>query len=165
MQRIILGLFLIIACALPGSARERSSAARSLVGMWEIVEYSQTEQDSGVVRFANDRPSGHLVYTKNGRMVAWVTRNNRPAADLVPSDEVRVAWQKAIIAGYSGRYTLKPGIVTHHVESAWNPAWVGTDQVRRYELNGDRLVIHTMPYRTSFDGKMIVSRLVFRRVA
>ena len=31
--------------------------------------------------------------------------------------------------------------------------------------HGDRLTIHTIPYRTSFDGKMIVSRLVFRKVA
>lgn len=165
MQRLSLALLLAGTCALPGSAEVRTPAPPSLVGMWEIVEYSQTEQDSGIVRFANDRPSGHLVYTANGRMVAWVTRNDRPASELVPSDAVRVAWQKAIIAGYSGRYTLKPGTVTHHVELAWNPAWVGTDQVRRYQLDGDRLTIHTIPYRTSFDGKMIVSRLVFRRVA
>jgi hypothetical protein len=157
------GLLLTSAFALASCATAQSAAPASLVGAWKIVEYAQTEQDSGKVRFVNDRPSGHLIYSSDGHMAAWVTRNNRPDSGLVPSDAVRVEWQKAIIAGYSGRYTLKAGTVTHHIESAWNPAWVGTDQVRHYELTGDRLVIHTPAYRTSFDGKMIVSRLVFQR--
>ena len=31
--------------------------------------------------------------------------------------------------------------MTHHVESASNPAWIGDDFVRWYRLDGDRLVL------------------------
>jgi hypothetical protein len=35
--------------------------------------------------------------------------------------------------------------VTHHVEGATFPNWIGTDQRRTYELSGDRLTLSTPP--------------------
>ena len=45
---------------------------------------------------------------------------------------------------YSGRYRLEPPdrLVTA-VDVAWIDAWVGTDQVRTYALDGDTLDLRT----------------------
>ena len=46
-------------------------------------------------------------------------------------------------SAYYGSYAVdeKAGTVTHHVEGAWFPNWIGTKQVRRYEFSGNRLTL------------------------
>ncbi len=45
--------------------------------------------------------------------------------------------------GYFGSFTVDAaqGIVTHHVTAAWDREMVGTDQPRRFTLDGDRLTL------------------------
>jgi hypothetical protein len=56
-------------------------------------------------------------------------------------DEIVQAYDK--FDAYCGTYTVdeEKGTVTHHVEGAKFPNWVGTEQVRYFELQGDRLQI------------------------
>jgi hypothetical protein len=41
--------------------------------------------------------------------------------------------------GYSGVYSIEGDTWTTRVEVASNPEWVGTNQVRNFRLEGDRL--------------------------
>src|SRR5712671_1062976 len=47
----------------------------------------------------------------------------------------------------SGRYTVEGEKVVHHVDVSWNESWTGTDQVRFFKLEGDRLTITTAPQK------------------
>ena len=60
---------------------------------------------------------------------------------LGTEEEIKQAYEK--FDAYCGTYTVdaEKGTVTHHVEGAKFPNWVGTDQVRYYELKDDRLQI------------------------
>jgi hypothetical protein len=31
------------------------------------------------------------------------------------------------MVAYTGRYTIADGKLVHHVDAAWNEAWIGTD--------------------------------------
>ena len=56
---------------------------------------------------------------------------------LTPSEALgRIA---TTFFGYYGTYTVDEGsgTVTHHLEGALDPTWVGTDQVREFEFVGD----------------------------
>jgi hypothetical protein len=58
------------------------------------------------------------------------------------------------MSAYSGLYRLEGDKWITAVDVAWNPAWIGTDQVRFYNLAGDRLIVST-PWAPSpvFSGK------------
>jgi len=51
--------------------------------------------------------------------------------------------------GYFGSYTVdeEASVVTFHVEGAAYPNYVGTDQERFYEIEGNRLILRTPPER------------------
>jgi hypothetical protein len=46
---------------------------------------------------------------------------------------------------YSGRYEVRDDKIIHHVEVSLFPNWVGREQERFYEFEGDRLCLSTEP--------------------
>jgi hypothetical protein len=60
-------------------------------------------------------------------------------------EEIKAAFEG--FDAYCGTYTLDEaaGVVTHRVLASRFPNWEGTDQVRRVELDGDRLHLATPP--------------------
>jgi hypothetical protein len=79
-----------------------------------------------------------------------------------PADERAEAFSTS--TAYTGTYTFAGDRVTHHVEVATNPDWVGADQLRFPKIDGNRLTITTPPLPTRPDGKLRVSTLVWERV-
>jgi hypothetical protein len=54
------------------------------------------------------------------------------------------------------------GAVVHHLEMSLNPNWIGVDQVRYFDLQGDRLTLKTPPMVVG--GVERVSTLVWERL-
>ena len=109
-------------------------------------------------------PSGTLLYTADGRMSAIVLADGRKApAGPAASDAEAVALYRTMVA-YAGRYTVEADRVIHHIENAWNQKWTGTDIVRFYTLEGNRLTLKTAPAPNASDGQMSVSTLVWERL-
>jgi hypothetical protein len=50
------------------------------------------------------------------------------------------------LVAYTGTYRLDGDKWTTSVEVAWNPEWVGTEQVRSFKIEGERLQVLT-PWR------------------
>jgi hypothetical protein len=44
---------------------------------------------------------------------------------------------------YSGRYEVQGDTVIHHVEVCLFPNWVGNDQKRTFQVDGNRLILST----------------------
>ncbi len=76
--------------------------------------------------------------------------------------EVRSAFEGFI--GYIGTYSVNAteGTVTHYVQGACYPNWMGGDQVRFYKLEGIKLTLLTPPIL--YDGQRRESVLVWERV-
>jgi hypothetical protein len=68
------------------------------------------------------------------------------------------------MCAYAGTVSLGDNVVVHHIDTSWNQAWTGTDQVRYFVLDGDKLSITTAPYKSYQDGTMGRSILVWNRV-
>jgi hypothetical protein len=64
-------------------------------------------------------------------------------------------------SAYAGRYVFDGRKVTHTVEVATVPNWVGTEVVRYVELAGDRAIYRTAPQ--ILNGVSTVIRLVWTR--
>jgi hypothetical protein len=85
------------------------------------------------------------------------------AGDLTRGTDEEVRAALAGYIAYYGRYTVDAadGTVTHHVDGALFPNWVGGDQVRRFIVDGGRLTIMTPPIRMA--GEASTTVLVWKR--
>jgi hypothetical protein len=139
--------------------------AELLVGAWTLRSDSREILATGEKGpLLGQRPSGTLIYTADGRVMAMVLSDGRkkPVAPIA-SDTEAVALFRTVVA-YAGRYTVEADRILHHVEQSWNETWTGTDLVRFYKLDGNRLTLTTAPAPNPRDGAISVSTLVWERL-
>jgi hypothetical protein len=135
-------------------ATEEQRADSSIVGVWRLVSFATADEHGGTRPYWDDQASGLIVYTLDGRLSAQVYDTRR--ARLGTSWELaspRAAQQAFTrMASYYGTFRLDTTrhLVTHVVEGAMSPDWVGTELVRAYRFLGpDRLELRVV---TSADG-------------
>ena len=134
-----------------GSCPERpservSSSHLDPVGVWSLVDSVEIDAETGAIsRPRGLHPTGTLVYTAGGSMCAIVTAAGRKpleqGAEKTDDFLQRSAALFDTVNSYAGTYTVAGSTITHKVEVASNPAWVGTEQVRQVECAGDLLTI------------------------
>ena len=124
-----------------------------IVGTWKLVsvvyEDVQSKERTPVL---GAHPKGYQIATAEGRWLALVTADGRKVPQ---TDEERAAALRTMIS-YTGRYRLEDGKVITRVEAAWNEAWVGTEQVRAYRFEGERLHLESPPQpHPNLGGKVV----------
>jgi hypothetical protein len=134
-----------------------------LAGTWDLVDFISRDPD-GTETTPFGRALGRLMYDPHGHMAGQIMRPGRAAVgrgDDAPQ-QARAAFEGYI--AYYGSYEVSAdgALVTHRVTGSLNPAIVGTEQVRRMRLEGDRLVLEA-DFRTS--RGIVVQTLTWRRVA
>jgi hypothetical protein len=131
MMIVILSL---IAALLP--AQQAAPVAQRLLGAWELVHYEVIAADGSKRPGVYDR--GQISYDASGRMSAQLMNSANKADQAPQTDEARAAAYRRYL-GYYGPFVVdeSKGIVTHIVEGSSNPSWVGSRQVRYYELSAD----------------------------
>ena len=116
---------------------------------------------NGVVfaRTWDERATGLIVYTADGFVSAQLYDARRPKLgeqwDQVDPDAARASFVG--LATYYGRYTVDPeqSTVTHIVEGAMSPDWVGSKLVRRYRFLGpDRVELGVL---TTAEGRSVTN--------
>jgi len=155
-------LWVLIGCAVlapTGYAAERPA----LVGVWKLLSYQTEFQDGSPKRaMFGEHPTGYIIFTSEGRLMALIEAEGRKTPS---TDSERAALLKSLIA-YSGTYRVEGNQWITNVDTAWNPAWDGTDQVRTFQIVGNRLMVtSTWQPAVNFPGSP-PSRgsLVFERV-
>lgn len=138
------------ALASPMQGQTRGFAKRKTIerfwGAWTLASYERIDS-SGIISYPmGTDPVGRITYDGFGRMSAQLMRRDRPKFASAnrqqgSAEEIRSAFTGYI--GYYGPYSLheKESTVIHHVECCSFPNWVGTDQVRLFEFDGDRLIL------------------------
>lgn len=151
----------------------RQDARPSIVGTWELVAFESRDSAGATTYPLGTRPKGLLVYDREHRISAQLFDPDRPrfaSGDRATGTdaEVRTAFNGSF--AYYGHYSLDTAhaTITHHVEGASFPNWIGTDLVREYRLDRDsarrdRLTITTS--RQLVAGRHIVTVLVWRRAS
>lgn len=112
--------------------------AAKLVGNWKLIAFETEFQDGSPPRpIFGKNPLGYANFSPDGRLIAVLEAEGRKVAK---TDEERVALLRSTVA-YSGLYRVEGDKWITKVDVAWNPAWHGTEQVRYFKLDGDRLDI------------------------
>ena len=75
---------------------------------------------------------GVVILTAEGRLLTLITASNR--APTATADDLFDS-----MMAYSGLYRLQGNRLITTVDSAWHPAWVGTEQARSIKHDGDTL--------------------------
>ena len=150
--------------------------ASDFIGAWQLVDWTVNMPGKPERRPYGSKPSGHIIYSSDGLMSATFMAEGRKELGASRSD-LPVLIPKAVAAiksgqldplanafffsaitftGYCGSYSVKNGQVIHHVETALIQDWVGTDLIRFFEFDADRLIL-------SAEEDGIVDRLVWQR--
>jgi hypothetical protein len=137
-----------------------------LIGTWRLTSQSMLTSDTNETsRPYGEHPIGYLQYSPGGHMVVFLAAKNiKQPAGSIYSDAERVEIHKAILGAYAGTYRVEGNTVIHHVLASWWPHLIGTDLIRYFELNGNKLTIKTAPTKSADNGKEVVGTLSFERV-
>lgn len=133
-----------------------------LVGSWRLLSVEATFTDTGerAATFGT-APNGRMVLTEAGRIMFLITKSERQPPT---SDAARASLFNETIA-YSGNVRLaSPGSFVTTVEISLFPEEIGTEKLRHFKIEGDRLTI-TRPEQTSrvTSGRRAVSNLIWQR--
>ena len=135
-------------------------ARAALTGRWNLTEFKRKFSDTGeVVDVMGPAPRGILNVSADGYVSVLITAGERTIE--TPPEKLF-----ATIMAYSGPCTVDAERFITNVELAWHPSWVGTQQVRNYEIVGDELRITTAEQtHPAYPGRLGRGILVWRRAA
>ena len=152
-----------VASATAVTAVTRTSA---LVGTWKLVSFEQWSDGNVTYPMGRDA-RGYISYDPHGRMSVQIMRTDRPALAAGKWSESTIDELKAAVGGYlsyAGTYVVDEpqASVTHHIDVHLLPNAVGTRLERRFEVDGNRLTLHTSPHASS--ERPEGGRLIWERV-
>ena len=156
-MRAILTAVSLLLLAQPASAHGQDA----LVGTWRLVSWVMEDDATKEQRpLYGEHPTGHATFTASGRAFFVLTGEGRKVPQ---TDQERAAALRSMVA-YTGRYRVEGDRFITKVDTAWNEAWVGTEQVRSYKMEGNRLHIVAMSQpNPNFGNKLMHGLLTFER--
>lgn len=139
-------------------------ASNPLVGTWRLVSFHVEAPDGSITYPWGKDVAGYITYTDWRRMAVVFQKADRPrsgSGDLWQrtAEEKAEAYDTCI--AYSGTYDVEANRVIHHVEVCTFQNYVGTDLVRAFEIEGNRVTLTTPP--TPFGAATAVAVLVWER--
>jgi hypothetical protein len=138
-----------------------------VVGTWQVTSFSvlMSDTNEALRPFGDEHPIGYLQYSPGGHMVVFVSSGTpKRAAGTAYNDAERLDIYNGIIGAYAGTYSVEGNKITHHIVASWFPEWIGGDQTRYAEIEGNRLTIKTAPGKNPQDGREYIATVTFERV-
>lgn len=130
-----------------------------LVGSWRLVAW-QVVIDGEARELFGNQPNGYLILTQGGRAMVVTTAEVRTPDD---SDAGRAALHRSMVA-YTGLYRVEGDQLVTTVQASWNEAWNGTEQRRRFRIEGNRLFIESEPAPSLlYPGTVDFRRIIWER--
>ncbi len=119
-----------------------TEAATRIAGTWRLVSVVYTDVATGERTLPlGEHPVGCQIATPAGRWIAVVNGEGR----TIPATEAERSAALLSMIAYTGRWRVEGDTIVTRVEAAWQPAWVGTDQIRQFRFEGDMLVLAGPP--------------------
>jgi lipocalin-like protein len=151
--------------ALGASSPTMADENTRLLGTWKLVSAVSEELATGQkTNIYRGTPVGFITYGADGRVMTIIVDSDRkkPAANVATAAEAEALFRS--MAAYAGTYTIRGNQVIHRPDASWNETWTGSDQIRDYRFEGERLLLATAPSPNPFTGKMSVRTLVWEKV-
>ena len=120
--------------------RTVNSPSINLVGVWRLKSAVIIDQESGErTETYGANVLGRAIFEATGRMIVMLVPSGRSHAD---SDADAAQLFRSMVA-YSGRWSIDGEKFVTRVDMAWEPSWIGTEQVRYYAFDGQTLSLRT----------------------
>jgi hypothetical protein len=134
-------------------------SAEQLIGNWRLVSWQVVSGEEAKDLFGT-KPKGYFILTRDGRAMTVTTAEGRAPGE---SEAERAALHRSMLA-YTGKYRLEGDEFITTVDASWNESWNGTEQRRRFRLDGDKLFIESAPAPSIVSpGKVDFRRIVWER--
>ena len=142
-------------------AAVRSGAGEELIGTWRLMSFELRSPDGTVSHPFGKDARGYLFYNEQGFMSAAFMGADSARPDSDDLAEVAKGVNFDAFNAYCGPYEVKDNRVVHHVEVSSLPQFTGTDQERLFSIDGDRLVLETVPLQIASEAP--VGLLIWER--
>jgi len=137
----------------------RSGDRAPLVGLWRLVSFQREYQTTGERGYPMGfAPAGYILFLPEGRMAVVITGDARKAPT---TDQDRAELFNTLVA-YTGPYRVDGDTWITMVDVSMNPAWVGAEQTRAFQITGDRLQ-ETSPWMPRPDNRMARAVITYQR--
>lgn len=155
----LLAIVLATCCYFAGSAFAQD-AAKQLAGSWKLNAWTIQVIGEETTQPFGPNPKGRAVFTPDGFSAFMIARPDRKPAT---NDADSAALLKTLMV-YTGKFTIDGDKLTTKVDLSWNELFTGTDQVRFFKLEGDKLSIRTAEQASAvYPGKKVVGTLTWER--
>jgi hypothetical protein len=125
-------LILLLLVVQPCLADDREK----LLGIWKLVSWEKETIATGQRKpYLGNSPTGYLIFTPEGRMMVLITGEGR----LGLNTNQHCAELFSSMYSYTGTYQVQGDKWITKVDVAWNPGWVGNNQIRSFKVDGNRL--------------------------
>jgi hypothetical protein len=134
-----------------------------LIGTWRLKSaYFEVQRTGDRLDLLGAEPFGYAVFESSGRMISILT-SSAPARAASATDPA--ALHQSMVA-YTGRWSIDGEKFVTQVDGAWDPSWVGTEQVRHFVFDGHTLSIRTAPLdHPSFPGEKVIGYVDWEKEA
>ena len=137
-----------------------------IIGTWRLVSCMAKASD-GQVSYPYGKNAQGRAHLEPDRFAFQVLNPDRPRFPSVDPRSASDAEMREAFEGYLAYYgslSVHPenSTIVNRVEAATIPNWVGTDQVRYYRFEDDRLVLRTPPMLRG--GAEFVNTIVWERL-
>ncbi len=138
-----------------------SDDQQKLIGTWKLISCIMEDVETGEQKpIWGEHPNGYIVLTPSGR---WIVVQTAERRDVPKTDEDRSAAFRSMLA-YSGRYRAEGDKIIIKVDIAWDESWNGSEQIRFYRIEADRLHIEAAPQPyANFGGRTMRGILTWAR--
>ena len=163
--RLTIAAATFVLLALGATSRSSADDKDNLVGTWKLISAVSEDLATGQkTNIYKGRPVGFIAYGADGRVMTIVVDSDRkkPAEMVASTSEAEALFRS--MAAYAGTYMIKGNQVIHRPDVSWNETWTGSDQIRNYKFDGERLILATAPSPDPFTGKMSVRTLVWEKI-
>ena len=153
MVRLISALILVLLIVTPTMGQQ------SLVGTYKMVSWV-LDQSGTAIEPMGKAPKGYLVFTPT-RAVFCFTGENRKFG----TSEADKAALFDTLSTFAGAYRVEGKKLIIRVDVSWIEHWNGKDQIRNWELSGNRLMLTTDPQPYARDpSKTVIVRQTWEKV-
>src|ERR1700761_5753847 len=133
MRRIVAFLAIFFA----GSALAEEDMSGRLFGSWRLISFQlKVIGEEGAPKdIFGPNPIGRIIFSPQHRVVVFISKADRRP----PTSEAEAAALPSSMTAYTGKFRLDGNKFITQVDGAWNEFYKGSEQVRYFELVGDRL--------------------------
>jgi hypothetical protein len=133
------------------------------LGLGSGHRFYQKVVSSGEKRFPfGEKIVGRSMYTKEGTFCTMATGVERKQGAGAPTDEERIGLFKSIYA-YCGTYRVEGAKLMGQPDVAWTPNWAKHEHNATWKVEGKKLTVETLPFKSQLDGAEVVAVVEYDR--